>query len=110
MQAKEEGLVRFIGVTGHGVTVAAQHLRSLEEYPFDSVLLPYNFPMSRNRSYMADFEALVEVCAERDVAVQTIKAITRGTVGRSGADCQHLVRAAHRPRSHRHRSELGAGP
>jgi aryl-alcohol dehydrogenase-like predicted oxidoreductase len=81
VQAKEEGLVRFIGVTGHGVTVAAQHLRSLEEYPFDSVLLPYNLPMSRNSSYIADFEALVEVCAERDVAVQTIKAITRGPWG-----------------------------
>ena len=81
VQAKEEGLVRFIGVTGHGVTVAAQHLRSLEEYPFDSVLLPYNLPMSRNPSYIADFEELVEVCAERDVAVQTIKAITRGPWG-----------------------------
>jgi aryl-alcohol dehydrogenase-like predicted oxidoreductase len=81
VQAKDEGLVRFIGVTGHGVTVAAQHLRSLGEYPFDSVLLPYNFPMSRNASYIADFEALVEVCAERGVAVQTIKAITRGPWG-----------------------------
>ena len=81
VQAKEEGLVRFIGVTGHGVTVAAQHLRSLEEYPFDSVLLPYNFPMSRNASYISDFEALLAVCAERGVAVQTIKAITRGPWG-----------------------------
>ena len=54
-----------------------KHLRSLKEYPFDSVLLPYNLPMSRNPSYVADFEALVEVCAERRVAVQTIKAITR---------------------------------
>jgi aryl-alcohol dehydrogenase-like predicted oxidoreductase len=81
VQAREEGLVRFVGVTGHGVTVAAQHLRSLEEYPFDSVLLPYNFPMSRNASYIADFEALIAVCAERGVAVQTIKAITRGPWG-----------------------------
>ena len=81
VQAREEGLVRFIGVTGHGVTVAAQHLRSLEEYSFDSVLLPYNFPMSRNASYITDFEALVAVCAERGVAVQTIKAITRGPWG-----------------------------
>jgi aryl-alcohol dehydrogenase-like predicted oxidoreductase len=81
VQAKEEGLVRFIGVTGHGVSVAAQHLRSLEVYPFDSVLLPYNFPMSRNAGYMADFEALIAVCAERSVAVQAIKAITRGPWG-----------------------------
>jgi aryl-alcohol dehydrogenase-like predicted oxidoreductase len=56
VEAKEEGLVRHVGVTGHGVTVAAQHLRSLQEYPFDSVLLPYNFPMSRNAGYIADFE------------------------------------------------------
>jgi len=77
VQARDEGLVRFIGVTGHGATVAAQHLRSLKEYPFDSVLLPYNFPMSRNASYVADFEALLALCAERRVAVQTIKAITR---------------------------------
>jgi aryl-alcohol dehydrogenase-like predicted oxidoreductase len=81
VEAKEDGFVRFIGVTGHGVTVAAQHLRSLQEYPFDSVLLPYNFPMSRNERYMADFEALVALCVERGVAIQTIKAITRGPWG-----------------------------
>ena len=81
VHARDEGLVRFIGVTGHGATVAAQHLRSLKEYPFDSVLLPYNFPMSRNASYVADFEALLALCAERRVAVQTIKAITRGPWG-----------------------------
>lgn len=81
VEAKEDGLVRFIGVTGHGVTVAAQHLRSLQEYPFDSVLLPYNFAMSRNPGYMDDFEALFAVCAERGVAVQTIKSITRGPWG-----------------------------
>ena len=81
IEAKEDGIVRYIGVTGHGVTVAAQHLRSLQEYPFDSVLLPYNFAMSRNMRYMADFEALAALCAERGVAVQTIKAITRGPWG-----------------------------
>jgi aryl-alcohol dehydrogenase-like predicted oxidoreductase len=81
VKAKEEGLVRFIGVTGHGLTVAAQHLRSLAEYPFDSVLLPYNYPMSLNASYMADFEALVELCQKRGAAIQTIKAITRAPWG-----------------------------
>ena len=81
VEAKQAGLVRFIGVTGHGVTVARQHLRSLQEYPFDSVLLPYNFPMSRNARYMADFEELVAVCVDRGVAIQTIKAITRGPWG-----------------------------
>jgi aryl-alcohol dehydrogenase-like predicted oxidoreductase len=81
VEAKDDGLVRFIGVTGHGVTVAAQHLRSLREYPFDSVLLPYNFPMSRNERYIADFEQLVALCVERGAAIQTIKSITRGPWG-----------------------------
>ncbi|HZA71596.1 MAG TPA: aldo/keto reductase [Propionibacteriaceae bacterium] len=77
VRAKEEGLVRDLGVTGHGVTVARQHLRSLEEYDFASVLLPYNYPMTRNPDYLRDFEELVGVCTERGVAVQTIKSITR---------------------------------
>jgi aryl-alcohol dehydrogenase-like predicted oxidoreductase len=81
IEAKEQGLVSYIGVTGHGVTVAAQHLRSLERYPFDSVLLPYNFAMSHNTSYLDDFERLVAVCAEREIAVQTIKSITRAPWG-----------------------------
>ena len=81
IEAQAEGLVRYIGVTGHGVTVARQHLRSLEQYPFDSVLLPYNYPMSMNAAYIAEFSELGAVCAERGVAVQTIKAITRGPWG-----------------------------
>lgn len=76
VEAREQGLVRFIGVTGHGITVAAMHLRSLERFPFDSVLLPYNVPMMQNAQYASDFEALAAVCAERGVAMQTIKGIT----------------------------------
>jgi aryl-alcohol dehydrogenase-like predicted oxidoreductase len=81
VQAREEGLVSFIGVTGHGLTVARQHLRSLQEFDFDSVLLPYNYPMSRNSEYIADFEELFALCQERNVAVQTIKSITRAPWG-----------------------------
>jgi len=77
-EAREQGMTRFIGVTGHGVTVAAMHLRSLERFPFDSVLLPYNFVMMQNPQYAADFEALSRVCAARGVAMQTIKGITLG--------------------------------
>jgi aryl-alcohol dehydrogenase-like predicted oxidoreductase len=76
VEARDEGLVRFIGVTGHGLTVAHIHLRSLERFPFDSVLLPYSYVQMRDERYAGDFEALVNVCAERSVAVQTIKAIT----------------------------------
>ncbi len=78
VEAREQGLTRFIGVTGHGVTVAAMHLRSLERFPFDSVLLPYNYAMMQNAQYAADFESLSHVCVERGVAMQTIKAITLG--------------------------------
>ncbi len=75
--ARDEGLVRFIGVTGHGLEVAARHSASLERFPFDSVLLPYSYVMIQNPRYAADFEALARTCEERGVAVQTIKAITR---------------------------------
>jgi aryl-alcohol dehydrogenase-like predicted oxidoreductase len=78
LDARERGLTRFIGVSGHGVTVARMHLRSLERFPFDSVLLPYNPMMMRNPAYSADFEELAAVCAERAVALQTIKGITLG--------------------------------
>lgn len=81
VQAREEGLVRFIGVTGHGLTVAEQHRRALERFDFDSVLLPYNYPLMQNPQYAADFEALSDVCRAKNVAVQTIKAITRAPWG-----------------------------
>jgi aryl-alcohol dehydrogenase-like predicted oxidoreductase len=75
IEAREKGVVRFIGVTGHGTPIAAMHLRSLERFDFDSVLLPYNYVMMQNAKYAADFERLLTVCAERNVAVQTIKSI-----------------------------------
>jgi aryl-alcohol dehydrogenase-like predicted oxidoreductase len=76
VEARDEGLVRYIGVTGHGLTVARMHRRSLERFPFDSVLLPYSYVQLRDEVYAADFEALATVCADRGVAMQTIKAIT----------------------------------
>jgi aryl-alcohol dehydrogenase-like predicted oxidoreductase len=77
IEARDQGLVRFIGVTGHGTRVAAMHLRSLGQFDFDSVLLPYNFAMMQQPEYADDFEALLELCQQRQVAVQTIKSIAR---------------------------------
>ena len=77
IEAREQGLVRWIGVTGHGVQIAANHRRSLERFNFDSVLLPYNRITMRLPYYAENFEALAETCAERDVAVQTIKSVAR---------------------------------
>lgn len=77
VEAREKGLVRFIGVTGHGLTVPRMHMRSLERFDFDSVLLPRNYPLMQNPQYAADFDALAKVCQERNVAVQTIKSMCR---------------------------------
>ena len=76
--ARDEGLVSHIGVTGHGLRIAGMHLRSLERFEFASVLLPINYVLLDNAAYRSDVEELLEVCAERNVAVQTIKSIARG--------------------------------
>ncbi len=105
VEARELGLVRYLGVTGHGVTaaeignsdltpeqagnvrrrrevnIAALHMRSLEHFDFDSVLLPYNYALMQNQGYAADFDALLALCEERKVAVQTIKTITKAPWG-----------------------------
>ncbi|MDQ1697377.1 MAG: hypothetical protein QOJ03_2730, partial [Frankiaceae bacterium] len=76
-QARDEGLVRFIGVTGHGLRIAQMHLRSLKRFDYDSVLLPYNFTLLRDAGYRGQVDELLAVCDERGVAVQTIKSIAR---------------------------------
>ena len=78
VEARAEGLTRYIGVTGHGWTIASMHLRSLERFDFDSVLLPWNYVMYENERYREDFDAVCALCEERDVAVQTIKSVARG--------------------------------
>jgi predicted aldo/keto reductase-like oxidoreductase len=79
IEAKEEGLIRFVGVTGHGLSAPAMHLRSLEQYPFDAVLVPYNYMLIRNPQYAATFEALAAECRTRGIALQTIKSIAQGS-------------------------------
>jgi len=75
IEAREEGLVRFIGVTGHGLSVPEMHRRSLERFAFDSVLAPYNYVQMQDPRYAETFEALAAVCADRNVALQTIKSL-----------------------------------
>ena len=81
IEAKEQGLVRYLGVTGHGIQVADMHLRSLERFDFDSVLLPYNFTMMQNPQYASSVKKLFALCQERGIAIQTIKSIARGPWG-----------------------------
>jgi len=77
IEAREQGLVRFIGVTGHGSQIAATHLRSLERFDFDSVLLPYSHIMMQDPYYAANFERVFAVCTQRNIAMLTIKSIAR---------------------------------
>ena len=76
-RAREEGLVRFIGITGHGLRIPSMHLRSLERFAFDSVIFPYNYSLLSIDSYRRDVEELIAVCLERDIAIQTIKSVAR---------------------------------
>jgi aryl-alcohol dehydrogenase-like predicted oxidoreductase len=75
LTARAEGLIKWIGVTGHGAQIAATHRRSLERFDFDSVLLPYNYITMQSPYYRENFDALLETCREGNVAVQTIKSI-----------------------------------
>src|SRR3954469_1082981 len=77
IEAREEGLVRLISVTGHGLSVPEMHRRSLERFAFDSVLLPYNYVQMQDPRYASTFEALAAVAGERNVALQTIKSLAR---------------------------------
>ena len=78
IEARQQGLARAIGVTGHGWTIAAMHKRSLARFDFDSLLLPYNFFMAQSDRYRETFAEVVRICRERNVAVQIIKSIARG--------------------------------
>jgi len=78
IEARQQGLARFIGVTGHGWSIPAMHRRSLARFDFDSVLLPYNFFFAQNERYRQAFDEVLTICRERNVAVQVIKSIARG--------------------------------
>ncbi len=93
IQARDEGLVRFIGVTGHGVPVPEFHLRSITQFYFDAVLLPYNHVMMQNPRYAEGFNTLATLCLQRNTALQTIKGITHSPWN----DMQHTRTTWYRP-------------
>lgn len=77
IEAREEGLVGAIGITGHGHGAPAVHLEALRCYPFDTVLTSWNYALSRDGSYRRDYEALVEEVRRQDAGLMTIKTLSR---------------------------------
>ena len=77
IEARDEGLVRFIGITSHSLSAPSILMRALEQFDFASVLLPNNYPMMQIPQYAEGFKQLASICATRGVAVQTIKSICR---------------------------------
>jgi aryl-alcohol dehydrogenase-like predicted oxidoreductase len=75
IEARQQGLTRFIGITGHGLTPASMHLQALERFDFDSVLLPFSYVMAQHEQYRSDFFDLTRICQSRNVAIQTIKSL-----------------------------------
>lgn len=75
IEARDQGLVRFLGVTGHGVKAPAMHKPSLERFDFDSVMLPYNYMLMQDTRYAAAIKELVSSCSKRGVAIQTMKCL-----------------------------------
>jgi aryl-alcohol dehydrogenase-like predicted oxidoreductase len=81
IKAKEEGLTRFIGITGHGDSAPAIYIEALRRFDFDSVLFPLNFIQYANPQWRKDSEELLRICAERNVGTMIIKSITRSPWG-----------------------------
>ena len=97
LEAKAQGLIRFIGVTGHGLAVPSMHVRSLQRFAFDSVLLPYNYMMMQNPQYVADFEALLQDLSRTPGRGPDNQSAGPWPVGGHPPHPQYLVRAARRP-------------
>jgi len=77
LEARDEGLVGAVGITGHGNAAPATHLEALRRHPFDTVLTPWNYVLSTDESYRMDFEALVGEIENQDAGLMTIKTISR---------------------------------
>ncbi|GAA4853469.1 aldo/keto reductase [Paenibacillus vulneris] len=81
LEAKEEGVVRAIGITGHGHLAPSTHLEALNRFPFDTVLLPLNYYLYSLPEYRTAFDALLEEAGRQNTAVRVIKAIAKGPWG-----------------------------
>ncbi len=80
-EARERGLVRWLGITGHTHDAPRTHLEALRRFDFDTVMFPLNFVLWADRAYRRDAEALLDVCQTRDVGVHVIKALAKDPWG-----------------------------
>ncbi|MDQ3004615.1 MAG: aldo/keto reductase [Chloroflexota bacterium] len=81
VEARERGLIRFIGITGHGAQAPQIYIEALRRFDFDSVLFPLNFVQMANPEYRKHAEELIATCKAKDVGTMIIKAITKGPWG-----------------------------
>ena len=81
VEMKEQGLTKWLGITGHGPTVPKTHIEALNRFDFDTVMFPVNASMYKNKEYRLDAEKLISICNQKDVGIQTIKMIARGGWG-----------------------------
>jgi len=81
LEARDEGLTRYVGITSHGLQAPAVELTALERFDFDSVLFPLNFKLWSDPTYRQDTTALLQVTSERDVGTMIIKTFARGPWG-----------------------------
>jgi len=81
LQAREQGLTRFLGITGHTHDAPRTHLEALRRFDFDTVMFPLNFVLWANLDYRRDVEALFAVCRERRVGVHIIKTLAKDPWG-----------------------------
>ena len=77
IEMREKGLTRFIGITGHGMQAPALFIEALNRFDFDSILFPIYPALFANQEYRSQALALLDLCAEKDVGVMTIKAICK---------------------------------
>ena len=77
LRAHDEGMTRFVGITGHGDDAPRTHLEALRRHPFDTVLTPINYRLFQDPAYRAGYEALVAEVARQDAGLMTIKTVSR---------------------------------
>src|ERR687891_2136445 len=87
VEMREQGLTKWIGITGHGPDVPRVHLEALRRYDFDTIMFPVSASIFRNPEYRRDAEELLETANAKGVGIQTIKMIARGGWGDRAREC-----------------------